>query len=65
MKAPGVIYMDSEVIIDFPKQFDIRRSAYTCRLGANHDSTNLPYGIAGASLTCTVDNNLRRFVIRG
>lgn len=65
MKAPGAIYMDSEVIIDFPKQFDIRRSAYTCRLGASHDSTNLPYGIAGASLTCTVDNNLRRFVIRG
>lgn len=65
MEAPGDIPIDSIVIIDYPKQFDIRKSSYTCGLGANHDETNLPYGVAGATLACTVNNDLRRFEITG
>lgn len=55
MLAPGTIAIDAVVIIDFPKQFDIRKDNYVCRLGADHNQVSLPYGVAGASLTCTVN----------
>ena len=67
MEAPGDIPQDSVVIIDFPKQFDIKGSSYVCSLGAGHDSVNLPYQVTtpGDSLQCTIDNELRRFEITG
>lgn len=55
--------MGAEILIDYPKQFDIRKSSYRCELGTDHNSVALPY--PAGSLDCSINNNLRRFTIRG
>ena len=61
-EVPGPIQLDALILIDFPKQFDIRGLSYSCLLGTNHDSVNLPYA---SGVTCNINNNLRRFEISG
>lgn len=57
------IPLEAEILIDFPQQFDIRKSSYKCELGAGHDSTALPYPTG--YLNCSINNLQRRFTIRG
>jgi hypothetical protein len=56
----SAIPLTAIILVDFPKQFDLKKSSYTCRLGATH-SALLPY----SAPKCTINNNLRRFSITG
>lgn len=63
MKISGDIPSGAAIILDFPKQFDMRKDAYSCFLGDNHDSTVLTY--PSSVLACTVFPHLKRIEITG
>ena len=64
MDITGNIPLGAAILLDFPKQFDMRKDSYVCKLGTNHDSTVLSYPNP-TDLGCTIYKNLKRIEITG
>jgi hypothetical protein len=57
------IPLGSTIIVDFPRQFDLRKDSYSCYKGTNHDNSVLVY--PSSILTCTTYKHLKRVEISG
>ena len=66
MSIAGSIPIGSTVILDFPKQFDLKKSTYKCYIGTNHDNTVLTYpSDPNNEVSCTTYPHLKRIEISG
>lgn len=63
MSVSGNIPLGAAIVIEFPRQFDMRKDSYSCSLGSGHDSTKLPY--PSTSLTCNTFKTLKKIEIYG
>lgn len=63
IKVTDPIPVTASVLVDFPKQFQMRSSDYDCQLGARHDAVSLPY--VGGKPVCETSMHLRRINITG
>ena len=63
MEITGDIPLGASVMLDFPKQFDMRKDSYACYKGSNHDNTVLIYPTS--MLSCKVFKHLKRIEITG